>query len=331
MRPSRLFLVIAATLALVAVLSLAVPASVALADQAKPDYAAAKKHYDDAEQAAHAQDWALAAKEYGIAYEITRDPVLFFKLGNTYQLSGDCTRSVEYFERYMAEANPSDEYRADIKTRIARCNSSLTNAAAAGNAGSGDAQILAPPADLTDSTAKTDNSRDTDNSATTTPGLEEALPRGEPAGAEGLGTNPELAPEQIGQPTFMDEDPTWQETAAWTSVGVSFALLSASAILGLSADSREEDLDNLFQFRDSEGNPAQYGQTVQERYETLIEEGEDLNTMAMVALGLAGVSTAGAIVFFVLDSVASKESDGISSIAPAVTRDSLGVTAGWAF
>ena len=66
-----------------------------------PDYEAAKRHYQNAEQAAAKKDWNTAAKEYGIAYEITRDAVLFFKLGNAYQLSGDCTRAVEYFERYL--------------------------------------------------------------------------------------------------------------------------------------------------------------------------------------------------------------------------------------
>jgi tetratricopeptide (TPR) repeat protein len=282
----------------------------AQADQAKPDYAAAKKHYAEAEKAAQEKDWARAAKEYGVAYEITRDPVLFFKLGNAYQLSGDCTRAVEYYERYIAEANPSDEYRADTQTRIANCNTSLAGATTE----PAEPDDPAPPEETTPTPA-----------TTTTPGLEEAS--AEDSAEVNVGTDSE----QVGQPTFLDDEPTWQETAAWTSVGVSFALLSVSAILGLSADSREEDIDNLFRYRDSEGNPAEYTETVRKRHESLIEEGEDLNTMSMVALGLAGVSTVSAVVFFVLDSSASNESEGLSSIRPTLSEDSVGVSAGWTF
>lgn len=323
MLPSRLYRVIVATMALHGVLSLATPDRLALADEGKPDYADAKQHYADAEKAAQERDWAQAAKEYGIAYDITRDPVLFFKLGNAYQLSGDCTRAVEYFQRYLAEAKPSAEYQADTQARIAKCDSGLADASTGtatdtgingtNGTNAGDAK---PPAEPPETTAP----------VTTTPGLEEAAAAAE-ADLVSTGTDSE----QVGQPTFLDDEPTWQETAAWTSVGVSFALLSASAILGLSANSREEDIDNLFRYRDSEGNPAEFEATVQKRYENLIEEGEDLNTMSKFALGLAGVSTASAIVFFVLESSASPESDGLSSIAPTATKDSLGVSAGWAF
>jgi hypothetical protein len=233
--------------------------------------------------------------------------VLFFKLGNAYQLSGDCTRAIEYLERYIAEAKPSEEYEADARARIKACNASGTTPA---------------PGEVKEPSAPPANG----HSATGVPGLEQA---GEDTGAGASGVG--IDSEQVGQPTFLDDAPTWQETAAWTSVGVSVALLSASAILGLSADSREEDIDNLFRYRDMNGNPATYDATVQKRYESLVEEGEDLNTLSMIALGLAGVTTVSAIVFFVLDSTATSESEGLSILSPRVTSESVGVAAGWAF
>ena len=292
-------------MALVLLLTLGSPKQAAWADEGKPDYQAAKNHYLAAENAAKAKNWAVAAKEYGVAYEITRDPVLFFKLGNAYQLSGDCTRAVEYLERYIAEAKPSEEYKADARSRISSCNAAA--ATSEGNKAPKSKPETKPPV------------------GDQVPGLEEAGQ--EKSASDIVGADSE----QVGQPTFIDDAPTWQETAAWTSVGVSVALLSASAILGLSANSREEDIDNLFRYRDMNGNPAAYDATVQKRYEDLVKEGEDLNTLSMVALGLAGVSTASAIAFFVLDSVASRETDGLSTITPTLTNESVGVTAGWAF
>jgi hypothetical protein len=298
-----------ATIVLVLVCSYFVSNPEAWADQTKPDYVAAKAHYTAAEKAAKAQDWSTAAKEYGVAYEITRDPVLFFKLGNAYQLSGDCTRAVEYYERYIAEAKPSQEYETDTKSRIAKCNAAGRTATGDETAGTGVAPVTSEPAETADGTS--------------VPGLEE----NQSAGEDLVGTDDE----SVGQPTFFDDEPTWQETAGWTSVGVTVAFLSASAILGLSANSREEDIDNLISYRDMNGNPAEFDETIQKRYDTLADEGEDLNTLSLVALSLAGVSAASAIVFFVLDSSNSAEEEGLSTITPTITKESLGVAAGWAF
>lgn len=311
MRPSRHFLVTTATMAVVLLCSFLGPHPEARADDAPPDYLAAKKHYSAAEAAAQAQDWSTAAKEYGVAYEITRDPVLFFKLGNAYQLSGDCTRAVEYYERYIAEAKPSEEYETDTKSRIAKCNANAATATST--------EEVPPAAPVVP--AKTEPA--VEAGANLVPGLEENQSSGEAL----VGTDEE----SVGQPTFFDDEPTWQETAAWTSVGVSVAFLSAGAILGLSANSREEDIDNLISYRDMNGNPAEFDETIQKRYDNLIEEGEDLNTLSLVALGLAGVSAVSAITFFVLDSKNSAEQDALSTITPTITSESLGVAAGWAF
>ncbi len=286
------------------------------AQPSTPDYDAAKRHYTAAEKAASAKDWNLAAREYGIAYEITRDPVLFFKLGNAYQLSGDCTRAVEYFERYLVEAKPSEEYQSDAKARIAACHASGTaNAEAAGAAqGSGEA---VPTTDAA-------------GSRPLEPGL---------AGTDGAGitsgltaTGDELASPKIGsaanssnEPSFMEEDVTWQQTAGWASIGVSAAFLTASAVLALSANSREEDIENLLSYRDADGRPASFAGTVSDRYETLADEGESLSKMSIIALGGAGVSAAVAIVFFVLDESPEESDEGLGSLTPTIDRHSVGV------
>lgn len=313
MRPSRFFLMVSAQAALLAVAPLPgfstgtgwlFPIASAQEQPAPaPDYEAAKQHYQKAEQAAAKSEWSTAAKEYGIAYEITRDAVLFFKLGNAYQLSGDCTRAVEYFERYLKEANPSEEYARDTQERIHECQSGAAASATTSEGGQKSGDVASDQRSAGDSPLAPRLAEDTGS---------DDLPPGE-------------------QPSFIEEEVTWQQTAAWSSVGLTVAFLSASAVLGLSASSREEDLNNLLRYTDSAGRPARFDSTVRSRYEDLQDEGDEFNSLSMVALGLAGASAAAAVVFFLLDDSVDEDSEGSLSLAPTIGGDSFGVHAGYRF
>lgn len=260
----------------------------------KPDYKAAKRHYQAAEKAVQAKRWSEAAEEYLTAYDITQDPVLFFKIANAYQMNGNCPDAIVYFKRYNAEAKPSVEYQSDTKARIEKCK--------------------ADTAIGTDTVAE--NSDTMSQSPMDSTEVEAEPPRDDI--------------DYENQPSFVDEEVTWQKTAGWTSVGVSAAFLTAGAVLGLSAKSRQEDLENLISFRNSADQPTSFDQTVSGRYKALSDEGDTLNTMSLVAFGLAGASAATAIVFFLLDD-SPEESEGLSHISPTIGNDSYGVSAGWSF
>jgi hypothetical protein len=259
--------------------------------QAGPDYAAAKQHYQAAESAMAAGDFATAAREYGTAYEITRDAVLFYKLAAAFQRKGDCASALVYYRRYLAEGNPDASFRARTEAEIRACEA----------AGAG----ATPPAP-----APADDVAD--------------VPRPATAATAGAG-EPAVAPGLLDQPT------TWQKTAAWTSVGVTAALLTAGAVLGLSARSREEDVANLADFRNAEGEPATYTGATRERYEDLVEEGEDLERLAIIAFSAAGGTAALAVVFFLLDDPPDPDDTAALSFAPASGGDGLAVRAGWSF
>jgi hypothetical protein len=114
------------------------------------------------------------------------------------------------------------------------------------------------------------------------------------------------------------------------------ALLTTGAVLGLSASSREEDLENLIGFRNASGDPARFEGNTQSRYEDLIAEGEDYSTFATVAFIGAGVAAVVATGFFVLDARSGGDANetGASSrsLIPVVTSDGgLGLAAGWEF
>ena len=108
-----------------AILALAVLLSAAPAlaqpQPGQPDFAAAKQHYQAAEEAAAKGDHTTAAREYGIAYDITKDPVLFYKIGQSYHRAGDCTSANVYYGRYLKEGNPSEEFKKKTEEAMKAC------------------------------------------------------------------------------------------------------------------------------------------------------------------------------------------------------------------
>jgi hypothetical protein len=257
--------------------------------QGAPDYEAAKRHYQAAEAAMASGDFAAAARDYGVAFDITKDPVLFFKLGSAFQRAGDCTAAVAYFKRYLAEGKPDESFRARTESEIAACE-----------------QPAGPPVGAE-------------------PGLgDPATPDDPDAG------DPAADPAGAAPPSFLDQPTTWQKTAAWTSVGVSLALVTAGAVLGLSARSREEDVENLIDFRNAEGDPAVFTGATRERYQDLISEGQDLERLSIIAFSAAGAAAVAATIFFLLDDGAA---DGPAPVAvrPLLGPDSAGLGAAWSF
>lgn len=278
------------------------------------DIERAKKHYIDADAAMTAGDFKKAAAEYNAAYEITRDTVLFFKIGTAYAEAGDCEQARTFFGRYLAEGNPTDEFREMTNERMEQCQDSDT---ATGDATTGD----------------------TTTGDTTTTGDGAAGDASTGDGATGDGTTGDPDAGDIGDPmggatpppSFADSRPTWQRNAAWISVGTSLAFATVGAILGLSAASHEEDIGNLINFRDPVTNqPAVYTGNARLQYEELVSEGESLSNWSRITLGVAGVAAVTAAVFFIVDPgpQADKKS---AHIIPTVSPESVGVTAGWRF
>ena len=99
----------------------AVAPAPAIAQQAQPDFKKAAEHYKAGEAAMAAELYLDAAREYAIAYEITRDPVLFFKIGSANEKAGKCDVALIYYGRYWKEANPSPDFVATTKERITAC------------------------------------------------------------------------------------------------------------------------------------------------------------------------------------------------------------------
>jgi hypothetical protein len=275
-------------------------AGAALAQQGKPDYDKARQHYTMAQQALGTGDYDIAAREFGRAYEITKDPILFFKIGLAHESAGNCEAAVIYFGRYLKEANPSAQDAAATQDRIELCKQKL-GAPAVGEA---------KPAGTTPPPPPTVSAPATDDSAAGE--LDDAPIAALPSG-----------------PDFLDDEPSGVKTAAWISLGVAIAAATTGGVLGLSASSREEDLDTLLGFRDpTTGLPRAYEGEVRKQYEDLDDEGQRFETIASAAWGVAGAALATSVVLFVVDGAGT--ADGVA-MTPRISADSVSFAASWEF
>ncbi len=90
----------------------------------KPDLAEAAALYRAAEQAMAERRYDDAARDYGAAYEISKDAVLFFKIGSALDKGGKCSVAVTYYRRYLREGKPSAEHQRLTNERITACEKS---------------------------------------------------------------------------------------------------------------------------------------------------------------------------------------------------------------
>ena len=283
---------------------------------AKPDYAKAKEHYGKATKALDAGEFAIAAREFGAAYQITKDPILFFKIALSYDKAGDCESALIYYGRYLKEGKPDDKARADAQTRVDACKATLgqTDGGDGGDGGDG-----------TGGDGTGDGGTGGDGTG------------GDGTGGDGAWAGDDAPGPDTGKPpTFLDEGGTWKRTAAWVSVGIAVAAGTTAAVMGLTASSREEDIDGIIDFRDPGTNlPRGYEGEVRRQYEDWVDEGEKFEKYSLIGWGVAGAAAGAAVLFFVLESSGSSgESSSAlapTGVTPVVAGDGLGLTAGWEF
>jgi hypothetical protein len=275
------------------------------------DMDAAKKHYLAGKTAQKDAKYDVAVKEFIAAYEITKDPSLFKQIAVSYESWGKKEEAAIYYRRYLSEAKtPSD---ADaIKAKIA----ALEGTPAKPDDGGGE---IGP---LEDDLGPSDNPDD------------QALP------PDDLGGGGDLPPPGGGTPpSFIDEPTRWQRTAAWISVGIAAVALTTGAVLATSSLSREDDIKRLLVNDPDTGLPQVYQGSVREDYEDAKDEGESLSSYATYAFIGAGVATAAAAAFFILDAMhkpasAEKTVSLVPRITPVVAPGGngfAGVFAGWEF
>lgn len=277
----------------------------------QPDFKAAAEHYKAADALMAQGNYSGAALEYAIAYDITKDPILFFKIGTANEKAGKCNVALTYFQRYLKEGNPSDEYRRVTEEKIAGCKAAVGST----DPGGGDKQ----PPDPDTVTGGGDGVTGGDGTVTDTPG---------DTGGAGDGLGGGLGP------AFTDKGGSWKRSAAWISTGVTIGMVAVATVLYMSAEGSEEDLQALIDFRDGNGEPLPFNE-IQGQYNDLVDEGERFGRLSTIAFAAAGVSAAAAVTFFVLDARSGKPKERpvgfVGRVQPRIDRHGAGVVMGWEF
>ncbi len=89
------------------------------------DVEQAKGLYATAEKELALGAYADAARDYGVAYERSRDPVLFYKIATAREKNGECAVAVVYFRRYLKEAAPAPRFVELVTRRITACGATI--------------------------------------------------------------------------------------------------------------------------------------------------------------------------------------------------------------
>src|SRR5687767_946046 len=89
--------------------------------QPAPDLARAKDLYVAAETAMTDGRYADAIRDYGATFDLTRDPILFYKIANAHEKAGKCDIALIYYGRYVKEARPSEPFLELTRERVRAC------------------------------------------------------------------------------------------------------------------------------------------------------------------------------------------------------------------
>ena len=260
-----------------ALAGLLVASSVTAQPTPAPDLAHAKELYDTANQAMSEGRFVDAAGGYGAAYDITHDPILFFKIGTANEKAGRCDVALIYFGRYLREGKPDPHFQQLAQDHIRSCGGDPRNL------------VTNPPADTGSAATVTPPPPEPSGSGSAT------LPVLAGTGSGSAVVQPDLA---LGSATLPPPPPSHAHgnDAAWLMVGGGLAFATLGAVLAYSANSSEQDLKDLYVGLD--GKPPTYDASVAKRYKSLVDEGDRYEHLSWASFGIAGGFAVAATVLF---------------------------------
>lgn len=246
--------------------------------------------------------YADAVRDYGAAYDLSHDPALLYKLGRAHELAGACELALGYYQRYLREGQPSEEFAELTRQRIAACGGTAPERPAGSAASAAGATGTVPAGGA----ARTPRAP-----AAPTGG---ASPAAAAAPAEAA---PAAAPVVL--------VPSNPHKVAWLMSGSALALITLGGVLAYAATSSENDIRDLY--AGFAGRTPAFDAQTDQRYRELIDNGRRFQHLSWAAFGLAGAAAAGAAVLFVVGE--RDEPARPARVTPVITPKSAGVAIGF--
>lgn len=287
------------------------------------DLSDAATAYRAGEKAMAAGRFEDAVRSYGAAYEISKDPVLFFKLGSALDKAGKCSPAITYYQRYLREAKPSESFEKLTRSRIAACEAKVATEAPTAGPTTPKTTPEAAAEATTEAALKTTPPPQPPDPAPTAaePPASEAIEP--PASDEASQARPQEAPVEAPY-----TGPSARRTGAWFGVATSLALVTVGSVFALSIESTEDDLRDLYVIR-AGGRPLVYEGAGRDRYEDLVERGEQYRTLAWVSFGLAGAAALTSTVLFLTSD--AETTAPRAAVAPLLDEHGAGIAASLRF
>ena len=268
----------------------------------------AKDLYKSAEAAIADGRFDDAVRDYGAAYELSKDPALFYKIGRANERAGKCDAALLYYARYLREGNPSEAFAATTKERITACGGDVHNLP--GNAGPSE-----PKPSASSGSGHGSASPVSPGSGTAARPSDAGRASGDSEPPSGTGTDTGAA---TPAPTLT---PSNRHKAAWLLTGGAIALATLGGVLAYATNSSENDVRDLYV--GFAGQPPRFDAQTKKRYDDLVDQGHRYQHLSWASFGLAGAAAAAAAVLFVLGG--RNEAAPHARITPVVTTNSAGV------
>jgi tetratricopeptide (TPR) repeat protein len=264
----------------------------------------ARELYKSAEAATSDGRFDDAVRDYRAAYELSKDPALFYKIGRANERAGKCDVALIYYARYLREGNPSASFAATTRERITACGGDVNNlpgSAASSEPGPG-ANRGSTGAPVAAGGATAASPREAGH----------ATGEAEPTAGSGAATPAPAAPTLA---------PSNRHKAAWLLTGGAIAMATLGGVLANAASSSENDVRDLY--LGFAGQPPAFDAQTRKRYDDLVDQGHRYQHLSWASLGLAGAAAAGAAVLFVLGG--HREAAPQARVTPVVTTTSAGL------
>ncbi len=259
---------------------------------AQPPAERAKEHVTAADTAMAEGRFEDAARSYTTSYAMSRDPSLFLKIATAYAKLGTCDVAVDYYGLVLTEGPPDEVARSNAREGIRACG------------GDPDRFAPKPPPPAPTPVGPTEGTHQTS------------------AGGSVVKTTADASSATERPKTITPT--TTRDRVAWLMVAGSVAFVTMGAVMAYATESAENDLLDLFV--GFGGQPSQFDEATQARYDELVAEGERYERLSWIGFGLAAATAVTATVLFT-----TRKTDTRVQVLPSVGKDSAGVSAGFAF
>jgi hypothetical protein len=273
------------------------------------DFDAAAHHFATAQEEFGKKHYKIAATEFQAAYDVSKDPILLYNIGEAWQKGGEGQKAVDNYKAYLA-AKPDAADKGEVQKRIKTITGKKMKLVSESAPDDDPAAFAAAQAKAAEEKAAAEKAA-AEKAAADKAAAEQAA--AEKAAAEKAAADKAAAEKRVAEmakappaaappPAALQEPPpSKMKIVAWAGVAVTVATLTAGAIMGLAAQSRADEIERREKFVDANGQPKVFDQQQQSDFASLRSDGQTYNAAAISLYTIAAAMAVTTTVLFVLD------------------------------